>query len=661
MDFKKRLLLFVFLLVLPVVFGDDWVFNSEYIVVELDISGKIDLVPRGSRYSVDYVITNLSFVPQDGFQEEVLELKTEPRADVKEGVAIYRWDEPNENELMFSLKSDIKSFNKVVRVRDKVSFPLTDLPDDVIAYTKPSETIDSDNKEIIKKASEIIGGEDDLYVVVFKLGKWTKENIEYDLSTLTEGVSQKASWVLTNKEGVCDELTNLFIAMNRALGIPAKFISGIAYTNSELFEEGFGAHGWAEVYFPGYGWVPFDVTYGEFGFVDASHIKLKESLDANDASTRFQWLGKDIDVKTSPLDIKADVKKKKGDVSESVSINARSVKNNIGFGSYNLIEATVENLRDYYVATKLVLSKSPEIEVIGEDEKNVLLEPDGEKKVFWIVKVSYNLEQGYMYTFPFIVRSVRNVSADVRFDVIEEGKRFSLEGIESLVKDSEEDRSYSGNVELGCRADKEWIYEYESAIVKCDVKNIGNVYLEELNVCLEEDCKKVSLGITQEGNVSFQFKPKEAGAQEIVIKANNEEVSKSVFFDITVYDKPIIEISDIVYPEEVRYKELYAISFILKKKSKFPPYNVSIKIEPVGKEFELNQLDVSRRFNLTMYGSELKVGENRFRVSINYKDKKGNIYETSKEFRIGLVDVNIFQRIAVFFKGIGKSVVSVFK
>lgn len=658
---KNRLLFFVFLLVLPIVYAEDWMFNSEYIVVGLNISGKIDLVPKGSRYSIEYVTANLSFFPRDGFQEEVLNIKTEPSADVKDGAAVYRWDEPSENELIFSLKSDIKISNKVMEVRDKIGFPLTDLPEEVMVYTKPSETIDSDNKEIIKKASEIIEGEEDLYVIVFKLGVWTKENIEYDLSTLTESVSQTASWVLRNKNGVCDELTNLFIAMNRALGIPAKFISGLAYTNALEFGEGFGAHGWAEVYFPGYGWIPFDVTYGEFGFVDASHIKLKESLDANDASTRFQWLGKDINVKTSPLDIRANVKDKKGRVSEFISINARSVKNNIGFGSYNLIEATVENLKDYYVATKLVLSKSPEIEIIGEDEKNVLLEPNGEKKISWIIKVSNNLEQGYIYTFPFIVRSVRNVSADVRFDVIEEGKRFSLEGIESLVKEEGEEKSYAGDAELGCKADKEWIYEYESAIVECDVKNIGNVYLDELNVCLEQNCKKVSLGITQEENLSFQFKPKEAGAQEIVIKANNKEVSKSTFVDITVYDKPIIEIREIVHPEEVRYKEIYKISFVLKKKSKFPPYNVSIKIEPVNKEFELNQLDVSRRFNLTMYGNELKAGENRFRVSINYKDKKGKLYETGKEFSINLVDVNMIQRIGIFLRNIGESVVSVFK
>ncbi len=647
---KTRLLLLVFLLVLPIVFAQDWIYNSEYVELSMDISSKIELVSKGSDYKVEYVIANLSFIPQEGFQEEVSNIQTEPFIEVKDNAAVFRWDEPSETELKFSFKSDIKSFNKIVKVKSDIKFPLRDLPDEVMIYTKPSETIDSDNKEIIKLASELIKGEDDLYVIVFKLGKWTKDNIEYDLSTLTESVSQTASWVLENREGVCDELTNLFIAMNRALGIPAKFISGVAYTNAEEFEEGFGPHGWAEVYFPGYGWVPFDVTYGEFGFVDASHVKLKESVDANDASTKFQWLGRDVEIKTYPLDINTEIKDTKGKLSEFISINGKSVKNDIGFGSYNLIEASVENLNEYYMATELILSKSKEIEIIGEERKAVLLKPNEEKKVTWIVKVSDNLERGYMYTFPFVIGSLRNVSSELRFDVIEDGKKFSLEGIENLVKEKEEEKSYSGDVELICSTDKGGIYEYESSIVKCDVKNVGNVYLEELNVCLGEDCKELSLGITQEEQASFDFKPKEIGMQEIVVKASNGDVSKSSFVDITVYDNPAIEINDIVHPEEVSYTDMYEISFILNKKSIFSPHNISIGIEPVGKEWKLNQLNEDRKFVLKMYGNELRTGENNFKVVIGYKDKRGKSYEIFKDFNIRLVNVNVFQRIAIFFK-----------
>ena len=660
---KKGLLLLIFLLVLPNVVSQGWIFENEEATLKLDISGKIQLIPTSTRYKANYVIANLSFVPQDGFQEKIISVETKPIAEVRNGFVVFRWDEPTGKELEFSIDSEVKSVNKVLEIKEKVEFPLRldNLPDNVLIYTKPSETIDSDDKDIIKMASEIIKGEDDLYRVVFKLGDWTKKNIKYDLSTLTESVSQKASWVLENREGVCDELTNLFIAMNRALGIPARFISGVSYTNALKSGEGFGPHGWAEVYFPDYGWIPFDVTYGEFGFVDVGHVKLKEGLDANEASTKFQWLGRDMDIKTSALDIKVDIKEKKGRVSDFIDIEAEAVKNDVGFGSYNLIEANVKNLKDYYVATELVLSRPKEIEIVSEDKKSILLGPEEEEKVTWIVKVSNNLESGYIYTFPFIVYSLRNVSSELRFDVVEQGKKFSLEGIEELIEENKEEKRYSSNVELICNPELNEMYEYEEALVKCSIKNIGNIYLERIDVCLEEDCKKVSLGITQEDKVNFNFKPKESGMQEIVVKASNKDLSKSYVIDVTVYDEPKLEISELNHPNEVKYRDAYEVSFLLDKKSKFSPYNISIDIEPLDKKWSLNQIDQKRRFILKMYGSELKAGENRFNIAVEYEDKNGKKYMVNEEFSINLVNVNILQRVAIFFKGISKSVLGIFK
>ncbi len=125
-----------------------------------------------------------------------------------------------------------------------------------------------------------------------------------------------------------------------------------------------------------------------------------------------------------------------------------------------------------------------------------------------------------------------------------------------------------------------------------------------------------------------------------------------IIASVIVYDKPSIEISELVHPEEVGYKDVYEISFILNKKSRFAPYNISIRVEPLGKEWELNQLTQNRKLVLKMYGSELRVGENNFKILIKYEDKNGKSYETSKEFSVRLVNVNIFQRIVIFFKHI---------
>ena len=153
------------------------------------------------------------------------------------------------------------------------------------------------NDEIRQIASSIVQGEDDLYTAVFKLAEWVENNVEYELSTLTAEATQKASWVVDNKKGVCDEITSLFISMSRSLGIPARFVTGISHSNINLQNQGWDLHGWAEVYFPGFGWVPFDVTYKELGFVGTTHIKLKTTLDSREVSINYATRSRNTQIK----------------------------------------------------------------------------------------------------------------------------------------------------------------------------------------------------------------------------------------------------------------------------------------------------------------------------------------------------------------------------
>ena len=69
-------------------------------------------------------------------------------------------------------------------------------------FLKPTKSIDSNNKEIISKASELTEKEDDLFKAVFKLANWVEENVNYELDSITAKASKKASCVLENKRGV---------------------------------------------------------------------------------------------------------------------------------------------------------------------------------------------------------------------------------------------------------------------------------------------------------------------------------------------------------------------------------------------------------------------------------------------------------------------------
>jgi transglutaminase-like putative cysteine protease len=59
------------------------------------------------------------------------------------------------------------------------------------------------------------------------------------------------------KRGVCQDLSHIFIACARSLGVPARYVSGhLSRQDGPIVQE--AAHAWAEAHVPGLGWVGFD-------------------------------------------------------------------------------------------------------------------------------------------------------------------------------------------------------------------------------------------------------------------------------------------------------------------------------------------------------------------------------------------------------------------
>ncbi len=623
--------------------------GSNWIITDLDIKGGFELIPESSSYSIKEVIVNTSFFPKDFKNQEILSQDSSPKSYSYKDYRIFKWEEPKENKNSFLIGSKVRTYNKITRVKKKIRFPIKSLDDELERYLLPAETIDSDDNDIIKLASQLVKGEDDLYEAVFKLAKWTEDNIEYDLSTLTEGVSQKASWVLLNKQGVCDELTSLFIAMCRSVGIPARFITGLAYTESELFTDNWGAHGWAEVYFPGYGWIPFDVTYNQLGYLDATHIKVRESLDAGTSSTQYQWTGRNIRLKTNKLTTDVKVLEEGSKTEDYIQMKVSPIKKDIGFGSYNVIEVVLKNKENFYVATEIYLSKTEGIEIYGKDRKNVLLLPDEEKKIFWIINVKNNLEKGYIYTFPIVVYSSRNSSAASEFKAESSGIRYSLEEMGELLDNMEEEeiKTYSREVTQECSIDKEKFYTDEQAKVECKIKNTGNDFLEGLDVCLAKECTKIDLGISQSKKINFTIRYNETGKKEETISTKNNLISKFNYINFIVLDKPRIEINRLKFPSKVRFEELFNINFSLEKKSISKPLNVEVilDINTNEKRWEIKEMDNDKVYIVNLYGSSLHEGRNDINLRLRYSDDKKREYYIQKDFNIELVDVTALQKI----------------
>lgn len=652
----KRILLFLLIiLIVPALTyaqEDDWFFNSQNLIINIDVSSEAQINPTKSDYSVKYINVNLSHYPYESFNQEVIDLETSPEADIENNAMQFSWQNPK-NNINFGYNTKIKTNNNIVEVKNKVKFPILDLPDNLKQFTEPAEIIDSDDEDVIGYASELAEGEDDLYVVVHKIAEWTKTNIEYDLSTLTAEVSQKASWVIDNRQGVCDELTSLFIAMLRSLGIPGKFISGIAYTNSPLFPDNWGSHGWAEIYFPEYGWIPFDVTYGQFGYIDPTHVKLKESIDSAEPSVQYRWVARNIDLETEKLDIDTSLGEIIGRAEDPIKLDVRVLKQNIGFGSYNLIEVIMENTKDYYISSEIYLSKTKEVELTEGFIKNVLLKPNEKKSIFWVVKLTDDLKKNFIYTFPITVSTIKGSETSTDFKSEEADIDYSLAEINSILqqKKEEEEKIYSREVEIECDIDQKEFYSYEEAVVQCKIRNIGNTVLKNLNICFESECSKTNLGIVKEKEFNYTVEKSITGKQESIFKVKSPDVSKAEYIEYDILDRPEISLMEIEYPDEVEYDDPFKISFLLSKGSDSVPKNTEITLSQNNfeKTWTLEELSQDRKLVINLLGKDLKKGVNEFNIIVKYEDGNGRPYEAKETFFVNLANVTLIQNILLVF------------
>jgi len=85
-----------------------------------------------------------------------------------------------------------------------------------------------------------------------------------------------AAEAFTLRRGVCQDLTHIFIAAARQLGIPARYVGGHFYRADGVTAQDAG-HAWAEAYVEHLGWVGFDPANG-IGTTEC-HVRVAVGLD----------------------------------------------------------------------------------------------------------------------------------------------------------------------------------------------------------------------------------------------------------------------------------------------------------------------------------------------------------------------------------------------
>ncbi|HEB2439850.1 protease [Bacillus thuringiensis] len=105
-------------------------------------------------------------------------------------------------------------------------------------------------------------------------------------------------FLFDTKSGYCNNFSTSMIVLLRSAGIPARWVKG--YTEGTLDNtlasaEGEdvykiandNAHSWVEVYFPGYGWIPFEPTKGftnPYNFINNTPAPISQNSEANNSN-----------------------------------------------------------------------------------------------------------------------------------------------------------------------------------------------------------------------------------------------------------------------------------------------------------------------------------------------------------------------------------------
>ncbi|MFC4599293.1 DUF4129 domain-containing transglutaminase family protein [Cohnella hongkongensis] len=213
---------------------------------------------------------------------------TELKSDNNAGL---RWS-PSEWELRWGRSARVQTYSVVseVTVLDEEALrnldPSAPSSIDLTPYLQLPDDLPQRVRDL---AAEQTAGIGNPYDRAKKLEQYLKETFPY---TNTPDLSRQSNrngdivdaFLFEIQEGYCDYFSTSFVVMARSLGLPARWVKGYAtgYDQAAMERARFGgpemefdplgagtytvrnadAHSWAEVYFEGHGWIPFEPTSG---------------------------------------------------------------------------------------------------------------------------------------------------------------------------------------------------------------------------------------------------------------------------------------------------------------------------------------------------------------------------------------------------------------
>lgn len=401
------------------------VINSQSIIFSADINAKPQEVELLLNHTISIQLDDLgnprlnylnfqsyyileTIEPYLNLNSFSTDFNPEPRVLDNEEITYFEYSlsDFNSEYVEFSSQFEFTSIPNYPKITSKIEFPLNMNQyslEDVQKYTQFTPQINT-NSKLQERALELASGEDDVLLIATKVANWVQQEIEYDLSTVFENPNQNAVEIFDSKQGVCKELSIVYASMLRSLGIPVRINSGFGYTTSEeiieLVGDNWGGHAWTEVLI-GDKWVPFDLTYQQYGYVDSSHIPLQQTVDMEDLGVRVEMSSRNLEIVPNTLNSEFEFILNSIRELDSSFINV-DIELNSEFREYegdsNVILSTrIKNNEDFYQIIPIEIIFPKEMVSKTNTFSIIVLPPSSTKTHLFIVKMPSNMEG---FSFP---------------------------------------------------------------------------------------------------------------------------------------------------------------------------------------------------------------------------------------------------------------------
>lgn len=568
-----------------------------------------------------------------------LTLKAYPRVDLVSGSGMNVSSLGGQRVLAFERSSftgsldycydaELKNSVTINKIPFLLHFPYDDYDEGLEEYLVFGNTTDY-SEEIGRIANNVTEGSSSTLEAAARLAAWVSKNMEYDLAYSNE--AKNAAWVESNRVGVCEEYTNLFISLCRSAGIPARYVSGYVYSNKS-----FGPHAWAEAWVGD--WVSFDTTYAEFGALDSSHIPFYKSLEHESLVEANYYSSQGVELSSVDPEFTINFAGEESDLNHLESSFTLS-KEEANQEDYFFATLTVHNPFNKYLVASFDVIRScmkegsgckpgTEIEVVRGNPSHVVLPPNDSGSASVVFKTpDYGLSNNQYVSGSVGVRGVLVGTKSASIRVSRDAERTSLdEALMDSTKTTPLDQVRITELDLPEVAYGDTVRANYSLFNEGDELLVNATFMSSLT-----ETKTFPLTLPPgeySGTAELSVTSKALDRVRLVIVSGDAKTESSSA--VNFVEKPELAFN---VPGEVDLRKDEGINVTVVNENGVRVDSLSITMvngEPLVKTFHPR----SKGFSTVINAGFVEQGWNELMVSFSYEDAYGTVFASEESVRV---------------------------